>query len=146
MNLHPVTLLNQSRQSTGSHLGILLLLLDSELEHLPLEFGRTLPASFGGKEGTESRLLESLLNLIEAFTAEAELAASFRDRIAVDLMSAQHLILDLGAVVGIEEIGLEEGSANGFGMGIERTRSEQGLLFSQRRHAKNIATSPNDCQ
>src|SRR5215472_3060570 len=44
MNLHPVTLPDQIRQVAGRNLGILFLLLESELEHFPLEFGGTLPA------------------------------------------------------------------------------------------------------
>ena len=108
MNLGAVTLLDQSSQLSGIYIGIFLLLIENKLEHFALEFYRALAASLSRKEGTEPQLFETQLNLIEAFAAEAELAARLRDRISVDSMGAQHLVFDLSAIPRIEEIHFEE--------------------------------------
>ena len=129
MNIGAVTLLDQSSQSTRIDIGILFLFLERELKHLALEFYRALAASLSRKKGTESELPESLLNLIEAFSAEAELAARLGDRISVDRMGAQHLVLDLSAVARIEEIHCEEVGSNGFRVRVQSTGSNQSLLF-----------------
>ena len=53
MNLDTITLLDQSRQLSRIHLGILLLLCESKLEQLALEFDWTFAASLCWKEGSE---------------------------------------------------------------------------------------------
>jgi hypothetical protein len=97
MQVGAVTLLDQRRQLSGIHIGILPLLLEGELEQLALEFYGTLAARLPRKEANKAEIAESLLNLIEAFPAEAELATRLRNRISVDGMGAQHLVFDLGA-------------------------------------------------
>jgi hypothetical protein len=73
MKIGAIPLPDQSSQSPRINVGILFLFLKSKLQHLTLEFYRALAASFRWEQGTESQLAESLLNLIEAFPAEAEL-------------------------------------------------------------------------
>src|SRR5437762_10515490 len=104
MNLGAVMLLDQSSQLSGIHIGIFFLLLQSKLEDLSLEFYRALAASLSRKKGNEPQLAESLLNLIEAFAAEAELTTRLRNRISIDRMGAQHLVFDLSAIERVEEI------------------------------------------
>lgn len=108
MNVHPITLLDQRRQLGGIHIWILLLLVESKLEHLALEFDRALAAPLSRDEGSEPQLDERLLNLIEAFPTETELSACLRDGIPLDRMGAQHLVLDLSAIPRIKEVHLEE--------------------------------------
>src|SRR5438093_5748840 len=98
MNLGAEALLDQSSQLSRIHIGILLLFLQSKLEHLALEFYRALAASLSRKEGNETQLAESLLNLVEAFPTESELTARLRNRISIDRMGAQHLVLDLSPI------------------------------------------------
>jgi hypothetical protein len=107
MNLSPIALLDQNSQLPRIHIGILFLRLESKLEHLALELYRTLAASLSWKEGHEPQLAKSLLNLIEAFPAEAELATRFRNGISIDGVGAQHLVFDLSAIPRIEEIHFE---------------------------------------
>lgn len=108
MDLDAVTLLDQSSQLSWLHIGILPFLLESKHEHFALEFYGALTARLLRKKGPEPKLAKSLLNLIEAFPAEAELPARLRHRISVNRMGTQHLILDLSAIARIEEIHLEE--------------------------------------
>ena len=81
-----VTLPDQSCQATRVEIGVLFLLRQGELQHRPLEFDRALAPSLPRQERTEPQLLKSLLNLIEAFPAEAELTAGLGDGIFVDRM------------------------------------------------------------
>ena len=134
MNVGAITLLDQSRQSSRIHIGIIFLLLQSKIEHLALEFDRALAARLSGKKGSEPKLAESLLNLIEAFPTEAELTTRLRNRIAIDRMSAQHFVFDLSAIARIEEIHLEEIRSNVFRAQVQRARSKQGLLFGGSHH------------
>ena len=118
MNIHAITLLDQRSQMGGIHIWILLLLVESKLEHLPLEFDRALATPLSRDEGDEPQLDERLLHLIEAFPTETELSACLRDGIPIDRMGAQHLVLDLSAIERIEEVHLEE-----FGSDIFRMRA-----------------------
>src|SRR3990170_2275646 len=146
MNIGAITLPDQSSQSTRINIGILFLLLESKLQHFTLEFYRALTASLRRKEATESQLAESLLNLIEAFSAEAELTACLADRISIDRMDAQHLVLDLSAVARVEEIHFEEVGLNGFWVRVQRTGSNQGLLFGKCGHGKKTNKGADICQ
>ena len=146
MNIGAITLPDQSSQSTRINIGILFLLLESKLQHFTLEFYRALTASLRRKEATESQLAESLLNLIEAFSAEAELTARLADRISIDRMDAQHLVLDLSAVARVEEIHFEEVGLNGFWVRVQRTGSNQGLLFGKCGHGKKTNKGADICQ
>src|ERR1051325_11928432 len=67
MNFDTVTLLDQSGQLCRIQVGILLLLFESKLKQLALEFDWTLAAALSRKEGSKSQLGEGLLNLIKAF-------------------------------------------------------------------------------
>ena len=146
MNIGAITLLDQSGQSTRIDIGILFLFLDRERKYLALEFYRAFAASLSRKKGTESELSESLLNLIEAFSAEAELTACLANRISIDRMGAQHLVLDLNAVARVEEIHFEEVGLNGFWVRVQRTGSNQGLLFGKCGHGKKTNTGADICQ
>src|SRR5947199_2600379 len=146
MNVGAVALLDQRGQLSRIHIGILLLPLEGKLKHLALEFDRPLAAWLSRKEGNKTQLAESLLNLIEAFPAEAELTTRLRNRISVDGMGAQHLILDLSAIPWIEEIHFEEVGADVFRMGVQRTGSKQGLPFGRTRHEKTNNTCAIVCQ
>jgi len=69
-----------------------------------------------GNEVIKSQPVESFLNLIEVFPAEFELAAHLGDRISVDRMGTQPLVLDPSKVAGDKEIHFEEVGLNVFRM------------------------------
>src|SRR6266511_396266 len=146
MNLDAVTLSDQSSHLSRVNLRILLLLLKSKLEHFALKLYRARAASLSRKEGTEPQLFETQLNLIEAFAAEAELAARLRDRISVNCMGAQHFVFDLSAIARVEEIHFEELRLNGFRMRVQRPRRKQGLLFRRSGHEEIINAGLRICQ
>jgi hypothetical protein len=127
MKIGAIALPDQSSQSARINIGIFSFLLESKLQHLTLEFYGALAASLPWEQGTESQLPESLLNLIEAFPAEAKLSACLTDRISIDRMGAQHLILDLSTIAWVEEIHFEEVRFNGFWVRVQRTGSKRGL-------------------
>ena len=143
MDIGAVTLLDQSSQLSGIYIGIFLLLIENKLEHFALEFYRALASSLSRNEGNEPQLDESLLDLIEAFPAETELPACLRDRISVHRMGAQHLVLDLSAIQRIEEIQFEKIRLDVLRIRVQRTGSQQGLLFGRSRHEKTNNTDSN---
>src|SRR5215831_10497023 len=146
MNVHAITLPDQRSQLGGIHIWILLLLVESKLEHLALEFDRALAAPLSRNEGNEPQLYERLLNLIEAFPTETELSACLRDGIPFDRMGAQHLVLDLTAIPRIEEVHLEEFRSDIFRMRVQCTGSQQSLLFGGSRHRDTNNTTSLICQ
>jgi len=123
MDFDAVTLLDQNSQLSRINIGILLLLFESKRKHFALEFYGALTARLLRKKGPEPKLAKSLLNLIEAFPAEAELPARLCHRISVNHMGAQHFIFDLGAIARVEEIHLEKLGSDGFRMRVQRTGS-----------------------
>jgi len=140
MKIGAIPLFDQNSQSARINMGILFFLLDSIRQHLALELHGALAASLRWKQGMESQLAESLLNLIEALPAEAELPTDLSDRISIDRMSAQHLVLDLSAIARVKEIHFEEVGLNSFRVRVQRTGDNQGLLFS-RSHHDNITNT-----
>src|SRR5207244_10619104 len=95
---------DQGRQLARIQIGILPLLLHRELQHFAFEFEGTLAASLVWQQGAESQLIEGFPNLVEALSAEAKLAAGLADAEPFGSLGAQHLILDLSAIVRIEAI------------------------------------------
>ena len=75
MNVHAIALRDQVSQLTGIDIRLLLFLLESELQHLTLEFGRTLATRLCGEQGAETHLPERFLDPIKALAAEAKLPA-----------------------------------------------------------------------
>src|SRR5437588_6518557 len=104
MNRDPIALLDQGGQAPGVLIGMLLFLGQGELKDLALQLDRPLAASLARQERAEPQLVESPLDLIEAFPAEAELAAGLRNGVFIDRMGAQHLVFDLRQIVGVKEI------------------------------------------
>ena len=146
MDRDAITLLDQIGQLTRIESGIFFLLREGKLEYLALKFDRALAASLSRQERTETQFVESPLNPIEALPAEGELAARLRDGIFVDLMGAQHLVLDLSEIARVEESHFEELGAHGFRVQVERTGRQQGLFLSRRGHGKTVTTGHNTCQ
>ena len=78
--------------------------LSDELHHLGGQFVATLRAAFVRKQAEYAVPLKRRLSLIERWTREAEGLRGLADRTPVDVNLAQHLVLDLQQVVGIEEV------------------------------------------
>src|SRR5207249_6719247 len=75
MKGHVIALPDQSGQAPRIDIGMLFLLCESELQDLAFQFDWALAASLARQQRSKPQLSKSLLNLIEAFSAETELAA-----------------------------------------------------------------------
>ena len=74
--MHAIALCDQVGQLTGIDIRPFLFFLESELQHLTLEFGRTLATRLCGEQGAEPQLLERFLDPIKALAAKAKLPAN----------------------------------------------------------------------
>jgi hypothetical protein len=103
MDLVPKTLLDQAHQFRRSHRRIFLACLDDEGQDLVGQLMRLRGAALVGNEAGEPALLESGLRLIERGPGEAESRRGASHRMALALHAAQHLVLDLDEISGIEK-------------------------------------------
>ena len=106
-------------------------LLCNELHHLGSQFVAALRAALVRKQAEESVLLKRCLRLIERRTGKSAGVRRLADRALVDVNLAQHLVLDLHQVVGIEEAAvLEQGIGDGFRMRVESAVTPKRLAFA----------------
>ncbi len=83
-----------------------------------------------GDQPRQPLIFEGRLSLVESGPREAEGRSRLRDRLSVDPHSAEHLVLDLDQVAGIEELaGLKPFVGDGLGTGIEHSVLGQCLAF-----------------
>src|SRR6516225_2231629 len=129
MNGYVIALPDQSGQAPRIDIGMLFLLCESEFQDLAFQFDRTLAASLARQQRSKPQLSKSLLNLIEAFSAETELAAHLSHGVFIDRMGAQHLVFDLREVVRVEELHLKPRRAHRFRVWVQGPGSQQGLSF-----------------
>jgi hypothetical protein len=120
MQSDTVAFSDQLGQFTWVRLRSLLLPFQNELQDFAFELAGTFAASLLRQQGSEASLPKDPPELIEAFSAEAELPACLSNGIPIDAMRPQHFILHLGAVVRVEEIQLfEELDSDALRMGVE---------------------------
>ena len=79
-------------------------LLRNELHNLGGQLVAALRAAFVRKQAEESVLLKGCLRLIKRWPRKPAGVRRLADGVFVDLNLAQHLVLDLHQVVGIEEV------------------------------------------
>src|SRR5262249_58556461 len=80
-----------------------------ELENRDGKLVSALGAPLVGQQSGQAALLEAHLRLVKRRPGEAKFARGFRNRPLFHADLAQHLVLDLQQVVGIEEVaGLKE--------------------------------------
>ena len=108
MNRNAELFLNRGSQLSYAQRG----LFGSGLLHIAEHFGRQLvrsprPTFFGNQTG-QSLSLKIQLGLIVGRARKSKGGSRLTDRLLLDLHAAQHLVLDLDQVVGIEELVLME--------------------------------------
>jgi hypothetical protein len=121
------------------------LLLSYELHNLAGQLVAALRTPLERKQAKESALLKGCLRLIERRAGKPEGARGFADGAFVDVDMAQHLVLDLHQVVGIEEVAvLEQRIGDGFRMWVESAVTAKRLAFGfgigrwQRGHGRKL--------
>ena len=120
--------IGQLLRSQGSIRG---LLLRNEPHHFGSQFVAALRAALVRKQAEESVLLKGCLRLIERGARKPAGVCGLADRALVDVNLAQHLVLDLDQVVGIEEAAvLKQRIGNGFRMRVESAMTPQRLAFA----------------
>lgn len=128
LNLEPFAdRLGQLLRGQGSICGSLL---GNELHYLGSQFVAALRAAFVRKQAEESVLLKGCLRLIERWTGKPEGVRGLADGVFVDMNLAQHLVLDLHQVVGIEEVAvLEQRISDSLRMRVESAMAAKRLAF-----------------
>ena len=106
VHLHPVASTDKGCQVPRVELWILFMLFHSELQHLTFELARTPAPGLSRQQGAEAPRAKGVSTLVKTLAAEAELSAGLGDAQALGLLRAQHLVLDLGAIVSVEEAGV----------------------------------------
>jgi|SRR5947209_7450247 len=130
MHLHREALLNGLGQLFGSERGIFGALLEDKNHHFAGQLVPALRTPFVRKQAEYSVLLKRRLRLVERGAREAEDQRGFADGVLVDVNLAQHLVLDLQQVVGIEEVAvLKEGMSDRLGLRVERTVPAESLAL-----------------
>src|SRR6516225_6985640 len=142
MHLNPEPFLNRLGQLLWSQCRIFGSLLEDKLHHLAGQLVPSLRPPLVGKQAEDSVLLERRLRLVERWARESERARRFADGFSIHVNLAQHLVLDLQQVVGIEEIAvLEQGMTDGLGLWVESAVPAEGLTLllavGRRGHAPN---------
>jgi hypothetical protein len=103
VHLNPEPLVDGLGRLLGGERGIDGSLLGDKLHHLGGEFVPTSWAAFVQKQAEYAVPLKRGPSLIERRAEEAEGVGGLADRTLVDVNLAQHLVLDLHQVVGVEE-------------------------------------------
>lgn len=106
MHIEIECLLKQLRQLARSDWFAWRKLSLEESQHLALEFVRPPRSSLPGNQPGNARFLEMCLGLVEGWPREAVFAGGGRHRCVLDGDTAQHLVLDLYRIAGIEEVAL----------------------------------------
>jgi len=92
--------------------------------------GASLRAALVREQAEHTVLLKCRLRLVEGGARESESVRSFADGLLIHVNLAEHLVLDLQQVVGIEEIAvLKQRVSNRFGLRIERAMPAEGLAL-----------------
>ena len=108
MNGNAEVLLNRGSQLGHVQRG----LFGSDLLHIPEHLGRQLVCSprptLFGKQPAQPLVLEIQRGLVIGGARKAERSSRLTDGLLLDLDAAQHFVLDLDQVVGIEEVALVE--------------------------------------
>ena len=130
MYLNPETFLNSLGQLFWTECGVFGSQLKDKIHHFAGQLVSSLRTTLVRKQAEDSVLLEGRLRLVEGGAREPEGACRFADGVAVHVNLAQHLVLDLQQVVGIEEIAvLKQGVTDRLGLWIERTVAAKGLAL-----------------
>jgi len=119
--------LGQLLRSPGSICGSLL---GHELHHLGGQLVAALRAALVRKQAEESVLLKGCLRLIKRWTGKPEGIRGLADGVFVEMNLAQHFVLYLHQVVGIEEVAaVEQGKGDSLRMRVESAMAAKRLAF-----------------
>lgn len=120
--------LGQLRRRQG---GVCGSLPGNEHHYFGSQFVAALRAALVRKQAEKSVLVKRCLRLVERRTGKSAGVRRLADRVLVDVNLAQHLVLDLHQVVGIEETAVvEQGIDDGFRMRVERAVTPKRLAFA----------------
>jgi len=107
--------------------------LDQDIEDLVREFVGSLRPWLVRDKAGEAAAGESLLSLVESGAGEAELGGALANRGPLPAHPAQHLVLDLDEISGIEEVtGAKQRVFDPLGVPVQAAALVQGLLASTR--------------
>jgi len=130
MHLNSKPLLNGLGQLFGGEPRILGSLLDHKIHYFAGQLVPSLRATFVREQAEHPVLLKCRLRLVEGGARESESMRSFADGLLIHVNLAEHLVLDLQEVVGIEEIAvLKQRVSDRFGLRIERAMPAEGLAL-----------------
>ena len=104
MNLNAKPLLNGLSQLFGSKGRILGSLLHHKIHYFAGQLVPSLRTAFVRQQAEHTVLLKCRLRLVEGGARESESVRGFADGLLIYVNLAEHLVLDLQQVVGIEEI------------------------------------------
>lgn len=145
MHLQTESLLDRIGQLLNGERSIRRSLLGDELHDLGGQLVATLWPALVRKQTGKSVLAKSCLRLVEGWPGQSEGFGGLADGVLVDVNLAQHLVLDLGEIVGIEEVGgLKQRMGDGFRMGVEGAVAAKRLALGLRvwrwrwRHERDL--------
>lgn len=105
-------------------------LLRNELHNLGGQLVAALRAALVRKQAEQPVLLKGCLRLIERRTGKPEGVGGLADGVFVDVNLAQHLVLDLDQIGGIEEVAaVEQGKGDSLRMRVESALAAKRLAF-----------------
>ena len=127
MNLNAKPFLNGLGQLFGSKRRILGSLVENKIHYFAGQLVPSLRAAFVREQAKHPVLLKCRLRLVEGGAGESESVRGFADGLLIHVNLAEHLVLDLQKVVGVEEIAvLKQRVSDRFGLRIERAMSAEG--------------------
>lgn len=128
LNLEPLA--DGLGQLLGSQGSICGSLLSNELHNLAGQLVAALRAAFERNQAEESFLLKGRLRLIKRWARKSEGIRGLADGSFVEVNLAQHLVLDLHEIFGIEEVAvLEQRTGDRFWMRVESAVTAERLAF-----------------
>lgn len=128
LNLEPLA--DGLGQLLGSQGSIHSSLLSNERHNLAGQLVAALRTAFERNQAEESFLLKGCLRLIKRRARKSEGVGGLADGSFVDVNLAQHLVLDLHEIVGIEEVAvLEQRIGDSFWMRVESAVTAERLVF-----------------
>ena len=146
MDLHAEAFPDQLRQFLGPQRRLGCSRLLDKFHDLGSQLVRPAWPSFLRDQAGEASLLEGRLCLVKRRAGETERGGGLAHRILFHFDAAQHLVLDLEQVPGIEEfVVLEQPGRDRLGMGVEGSLLSQGVGFSGPAFSVGHGHLPGKC-